>query len=288
MRASSVKEYQERINRVYAYIQEHLGEPLRLEDLAACACFSPFHFHRIFLAHTGETLNAHIRRLRLERAALHLCHSRKPVTEIALDAGYETPSAFNKAFAQHFQCTPTHFRKTQNVYLLLQQQKMIVQPRKETATMKPEMRTREPVEVAYVRKTGKYSDSAMQAWQAVCDFGGPRGLLGPDTECIGISYDDPCVTPEDKLRYEACLSLKDKIQPEGEVGVQTIPGGRYAVFTHEGPYEKLIESYGYIFGQWLPASGENLRDCPVFEKYLNCPGTTPPEQLRTEIFLPLK
>lgn len=288
MKASSIKDHQERINRVCLYIQSHLTETMRLDDLAACACFSPFHFHRIFQAYTGETLNVHIRRLRLERAAQHLCHSEKSITEIALDAGYETPSAFNKAFTQHFECTPTHFRKKKNVYLLLQQRMVIVQPRKEIQPVKHEMRTCEPIKVLYVRKTGKYSNSAMQAWQSVCGYAGPRGLIGPATEFIGISYDDPCVTPEDKLRYDACLSLSRDVKPEGEVGVQTVPGGVYAVFLHKGPYDGLMDTYGYIFGQWLPESGKMLRDYPSFEKYLNSPDSTPPEQLLTEIFVPLQ
>ncbi|MDD2237751.1 MAG: AraC family transcriptional regulator [Kiritimatiellae bacterium] len=288
MRASSIKDYQERINRVCIFIQEHLAEPMRLADLAACACFSPFHFHRIFLAHTGETLNAHIRRLRLERAAQHLLHSSNAITDIALDAGYETPSAFNKAFAQHFNCTPSHFRKAENNHLLLQQRMVIVQTRKEIKPMKPELKTTEPTQVLYVRKTGKYSDSAMQAWQALCAFAGPKGLLGPGVDCIGISHDDPCITPEDKLRYDACITMKAEVQPEGEAGVQTIPGGRYAIFMHKGSYDTLLETYGFIFGQWLPESGEKLRDFPSFEKYLNDPHSTPPEQLLTEIHVPLQ
>lgn len=288
MKPSSIKDHQERINRVCAYIQNHLGEPMRLDDLAACACFSVFHFHRLFQAYTGETLNAHIRRLRLERAAHQLCHSESAITDIALDAGYETPSAFTKAFSQHFACSPTHFRKKRNVYLLLQQRMVIVQPRKEIKTMKPELKKCDSRNVIYVRKTGRYHDSATAAWQAVCDYAGPRGLIGPAAEFIGISYDDPCVTPEDKLRYDACITVTREVKPEGEIGVQTIPGGRFAVFLHKGPYDKLMDCYAFIFGQWLPESGEKLRDHPSFEKYLNSLDSVPAEKLMTEIYIPLQ
>lgn len=80
--------YAARMNRVLDHIQRNLDEPLDLERLAAVACFSPYHFHRLFHAWTGETLQGHIQRLRLERAALALVFDpRKPITTIALDAG---------------------------------------------------------------------------------------------------------------------------------------------------------------------------------------------------------
>ncbi len=154
--------------------------------------------------------------------------------------------------------------------------------------MKPEIKERPDVKVLYVRRTGKYSQSAEQAWKALCAFAGPKGLLTGQTEFIGVSHDDPAVTPEDKLRYEACITLEREVKPEGEVGVQTLPGGRYAVFTHRGPYDGLNETYRHIYGQWLPESGEQLRDESCFEKYLNDCSNTPPEDLVTEIFIPLQ
>ena len=284
---SSMADHLERMNRVQRYIQEHVGETLRLEIVARVACYSPFHFHRIFQAYAGETLNAYVRRLRLERAAHQLCHSRREVTDIALDAGYETPSAFTKAFTQHFGRSPSTFRKSNSVYLL-QQQTIVIQPRKEKRNMKPEIREREDVKVLYVRRVGKYSQSAGEAWPAVCAYAGPRGLLNERTEFIGISHDDPGITPEDKLRYDACVTIQGDAQPEGEVGVQTLAGGKFAVFTHRGPYDGLNNTYQQIYGQWLPESGVQLREQSCFEKYLNDCTSTPPEDLLTEIFIPIQ
>lgn len=63
------QEYERRINDVIDYISAHRGEDLRLDRLAAIAAFSPFHFHRVFKAVTGETIADFVQRLRLERAA---------------------------------------------------------------------------------------------------------------------------------------------------------------------------------------------------------------------------
>jgi AraC family transcriptional regulator len=105
---------------------------------------------------------------------------------------------------------------------------------------------------------------------------------------IGISHDSPDITDADKLRYDACITLNQPIQPQGEFNLQTIAGGRYALFFHKGSYEQFDETYRLIFGQWLGQSDERLRDAPVFERYLNrAPHRTRPENLRTEIYVPL-
>ena len=103
-------DYQERILRVLTHIQERLDEALDLEELAGVACFSSFHFHRVFAAMTGETIADHVRRLRLERAATELRSGAKQVIQVALDAGYEAHEAFTRAFRDQFGVTPETVR----------------------------------------------------------------------------------------------------------------------------------------------------------------------------------
>ena len=69
MKASTLQDYRARLIRVFVHIRRHLDGPLALDDLAGLAGFSPFHFHRVFRGMTGESVQAHIRRLRLERTA---------------------------------------------------------------------------------------------------------------------------------------------------------------------------------------------------------------------------
>ena len=281
-------DHQERLNRVLDHFRRHLDEPLNLTHLAQVACFSPFHFHRIFAAHVGETVSEHVRRLRLELAAHRLCHTERSVTDIALAAGYETPSAFTKAFARHFNMSPTRFKKKRRAAFFSQPIPLAMHDTGKEITMDAKIRNREETKVIYARRTGDYNKSAGEAWQAVCRFAGPKGLIGGGTAFIGISHDDPEVTPADKLRYDACLTVDKDIQPQGEIGVQTIAGGKYAVFMHKGPYDMLGQTYGDIYRQWLPQSGEKLRDLPCFEIYLNSPDKTKPADLRTEIWIPVQ
>jgi AraC family transcriptional regulator len=119
-------------------------------------------------------------------------------------------------------------------------------------------------------------------------FLGKEGLLGGGSQFIGICHDDPAVTPPDKIRYDACATVDGKFRPGGEIGVQVIPGGDYAVMTHFGPYENLGDSYAKLLGQWLPRSGRRLRAAPCFEIYFNAPENTEPEDLVTDIHAPLE
>ncbi len=105
---------------------------------------------------------------------------------------------------------------------------------------------------------------------------------------LGLCHDDPEITPPEKVRYDACVTVDEAYQPEGEIGLQTIPGGEYAVMTHFGPYSKLGQSYNKLLGQWLPRSGRELRSSPCFEVYLNSPENTEPEDLITDLYAPLE
>ena len=104
---------------------------------------------------------------------------------------------------------------------------------------------------------------------------------------IGISHDDPDVTPGGKVRYDAAVAANHAVEPEGEFGVMELAGGTYAVVTHKGPYEELGKTYQRIYGGWLPASGYQPRDEPAFEQYLNSPQNTKKEELLTVIHVPI-
>lgn len=145
----------------------------------------------------------------------------------------------------------------------------------------------EPMCVAFVRHVGPYPEVG-QAWQRLCAWAGSRGLFGPNSRMLGICHDDPEVTPPERLRYDACIVVNDGVAPEGDVGVQTIAGGEYAVATHRGPYERLGETYAALLGQWLPAHRREPLAAPAFEVYRNSPFNTPPEQLVTDIHVPLQ
>jgi AraC family transcriptional regulator len=96
---------------VMLYLDRNEGRSASIETLARNACFSPFHFQRIFHAITGETVLRYIQRKRLELAARLLAESSKTILDIALTVGYQTPAALNKAFKKWIGETPTSYRR---------------------------------------------------------------------------------------------------------------------------------------------------------------------------------
>jgi AraC family transcriptional regulator len=275
MRSATAESYQERILRVLVHIQNRLDEPLNLDELAGIACFSPFHFHRIFRALTGEGVHEHVRRLRLERAAGRLKLQEQPVTQIAFEAGYESHEAFTRAFHAMFGKSPSEFREPSGF-----------QPPDYGAPPPVEIKTLSPQTILFLRHVGPY-DQVGATWGRLAMWAGMRGLIGPASRFLGISWDDPEITPPDKLRYDAAITLAGPIQPEGEFGVTELAGGEYATLLHKGPYENLSTTYRLIFGAWLPGSGRELRDAPCFEVYLNSPQSARPEELLTVIHVPI-
>lgn len=106
---------------------------------------------------------------------------------------------------------------------------------------------------------------------------------------FGITHDDPHVTTEDKLRYDACILAPKNVQPKGGVGKQVLKVGKYAIFTHNGSYDKIDETYDRVFFKWLPDSKENVDETrPCFAEYFNIEFVkTDQSKLVTKIYIPL-
>lgn len=157
------------------------------------------------------------------------------------------------------------------------------------------IRELDDLNVISVVKTGNYSTSACEAWAVLCKFaysntvGKKDKMITPESKFIGVGYDNPNTTSEDKLRYGACITVNKDVKTEGEVVKSVISGGKFAVFVHKGPYENLKDTYNKIFSEWLPTSGYKKRDALPFEQYLNRdPRRTKPENLKTEIYIPIE
>lgn len=144
----------------------------------------------------------------------------------------------------------------------------------------------EAQKVAFVRHVGPYNECE-HAWGKLCSWAGPKGLLTSETKYLGLCYDDPEVTPKDKIRYDACITVGANVEPENYVDIQEVEAGEYAVTLHKGPFEKLAQTYAELFGKWLANSGREAKHAPSIELYLNDPKTTSPEKLEILIQIPL-
>ena len=282
MRTITYNDYIQRINKVVAYINDHLDESLDLKTLAEVAALSEFHFHRVFKALKGESIGAHISRLRIEAAARLLRYSALSIEDIAFNIGYEAPAALSKAFKNQYGITPTKYRTNKDIYIM---KKEIINP--DLALKAPKIMELEPKNLIYVALTGKYGTldygkAYEQLWAVVKS----QKLFTKGIESIGVFYDDPKITEASLQRSEICLSIHKPAHPEGEVSCKTLAGGKYAVFFYQGSYSHLA-AVDDVAMRWVVESEYELRDEPLFEKYLNDARRTPEEKLKTEIYIPI-
>lgn len=135
-----------------------------------------------------------------------------------------------------------------------------------------------------------FTGAAGEAFDALIGFIEANGLWPQVDQCLGIQPDDSSTTPPEENRYYAGFILREgsKVEPSGEVGLYALDAGRCAVFMHKCSYETLWQTWNAAYREWLPASGEELRDAPPYEVYLYDKCKTRPEDLRTEIHIPIK
>jgi AraC family transcriptional regulator len=310
------REYRGRINRVIDHVYANLDRPLPLEELAAVACFSPYHFHRIFSVMTGETIGGFIRRVRLERAASALIGPARPaVTEVALAVGFSSPSVFARAFRERFGVSATvwragawrSYRKDGKADRKDRQADGKDGEAPEAGSPyswehKPEVRRidmsrlKYSVEVkelperhvAYVRHTGPYNQIGT-AFERLMRWAGPRGLAaGPDALHIAVYHDDTKVTEEARLRSSACVTVPPGTAVDGEVGLMTIPGGRFAVGHFEIAADQFGDAWAALLGEWFPSSGYQGDERMCYELYLNDPAVHPEHRFLVDICEPAK
>ena len=288
MNETTTESYQARLERVFDHIDRHLDEALGLDELSRLANFSKFHFHRLFSAHAGLGVVRYIQLKRLKRASYRLVfEERLRIIDIALEAGFENPESFSRAFKRNFGQTPSQFRRAPAWQPWTEQTRL--PSRERMQTMQVKIIDFEETPVAVLEHRGSpalVNDSARQfiAWRKSTG-------LSPvaSSRTFGIAYDDPETTEAEHFRFDICGSVQQPV-PENPQGVinKLIPGGRCAVVRHLGSHDHIGESAWYLYREWLPQSGEELRDFPLFFHYVNLIPDTPEHELVTDIHLPLK
>ncbi len=290
-----------------------------LDEIAAAANFSKFHFHRLLQAHVGETVLEFTRRLRLEKAAAQLFYDRdKDITSIALDCGFSSSQNFAKAFKKHFGMSPSEYRD-RGTYLVAKTQSkngntlrnfgntdgnpgnatapsIDHSPSRSTESeaegkdrvMSIDVKDLDAFKVAYVRVVGEYKhENIRPGFEKLIQWAKPRGLM-EGQPCLGLAWDDPNITPAEKCRYDACITIPDDLDVDGDVQTQTVPAGRYAVCRHEAFNNNFQKGWDELLKNWLPSSGYQPANGPSYEVVIESGAHDPQGRWLVDIHLPVK
>lgn len=275
-------EHISRIRKVLDYIENNLEEELKLETLAKEGYYSPFHFHRIFKAVIGETLQEYILRKRMEKSANLLSQDKyRLLQEIYLETGFKSHSTFSKTFKKYFGTTPTHFRKItpENFSKILKinsnngqssvvfeqyicnvkQIQNIMQNAKIEIKQMPEMH------LASVTSIGV--QNVEKAFEKVIHWGKSKNLFPAEhLKMISVYHDSFKLTSPDKVRINACMLLDKPIKSEGEIFPEKLPAGKYIVGNFFIGLEEFEQAWNGLF-MWMNEKGYEFRRVFPYEIY---------------------
>jgi AraC family transcriptional regulator len=280
--------YSKRFDAVLAFIEANLEGDLCVKTLSRVANFSTFHFHRQFTAFVGVPVSRYVQLMRLRRAA-HGLSSRADysVLDAAVGAGFESPEAFSRAFRRAFGMAPSAFRKRPDWHVW--NAVFAIPHFSRSVVMQVRIVEFQAVRVAVLEHCGapaRVSESVGQfiQWRL-------RSGQSPvaSSRSFGIAFGNPDTTPADEFRFAICGEVREAVSAN-EFGVteRVIPGGRCVVVRHTGSPDHIAESIYPIYRDWLPGSGEELRDHPLFFEYLSVFPETPQDQWQTDIYVPLQ
>lgn len=273
--------YIQRVHRVMDHVRSHLDGDLGLEQLARVAHFSPYHFHRIFKATTGETLAGFTRRARLERAAyLMKASPRRELGSIALEVGFSSQSDFSRAFRRLHGIAPSAWDRTSRLDSG-PSASADADPASAAAgrgddyrdaTLEARINQHPACRLAYVRmKTWFIGDALRDGYERLVSWLEERGVAWRDSQLLGLSWDNYETTPLDQVRYDFGFAVPEHIAAEGEVGIHRLPAMR-AVDVHcRGSLPLIARAWDFLYDEWFPASRHEPDELPAIKRFRTRP-----------------
>ncbi len=291
-------EYTRRINSALEFIDCHIDQVLQLDDVARASHFSPYHFHRIFHALVGETVNEYVSRKRLEKAAKRLLSkSGLSITDISEAGGYSSSANFSRAFKLYFGISPSELRNGHRKYSegnkvskkgklyrkygkafnpqdlysqFVTQSEVFDFGKLEDMLMKVKLENIQEKRIAYLTSENGYKlDSIYDTWDRIIHWVKLKGIDSKMNERFGICYDNPSITPEEKCRYDAAIVVNSDVEVTLPYRLSVIPMGKYAIAYYKDDADKISNFMTELCSHWLPSSGYEPDDYPPIFNYLN-------------------
>ncbi|TPN86768.1 AraC family transcriptional regulator [Aquimarina algicola] len=295
------KEYNDRMNRVFEYIDKNLDADLSLQTVAQVAFFSPFHFHRVFKFITQETLNEYVTRQRVEKSASDLLHKNSSIQEIAIKYGFNDNSSFTRVFKKYYNVSPREFKKqnpnrfskicqlqskNSQEYLTYDKYICVINNLKNWIKMnaKIEVKKLPKMDVAYVSSIG--CQHLESAYQKLIQWATPIDLMNEHTKMITIYHDSFKITEANKVRMSASILLHKPVDVKKEISLTTIEAGKYIVGHFEIGLDEFEKSWTGLF-IWMNENGYQKADNNPFEIYHNDFKNHPEKKATVDFCIPI-
>ncbi len=288
--------YLQRINVVVNYVREHLTDDLSLATLAQVAHFSPFHFHRIFRAVTGETVNDLIVRMRLERAAALLRSSpHMSVLDAALACGFASASNFSRTFKKYYGTSARNWDRQRNLNDS-KNRKVFEAFTKYTTDMLSEFDQQFDVQIrelpeqplAYIRVANAFQSGQIpHAYERLLQWYTACGDNPLERTLYGMAQDDPDITPIELCCYDWCLPAPHQRISNSEISYRTFPQCQIAFIRCTGDIHLVDRVWQYLFRYWLPRSRYQPDNLPALEIYHRQPAVLGWEQYDIDCAIPI-
>ena len=288
--------YCQRIDRVIDHLRRNLDRPVKLAELARVACLSEFHFHRIFTAVAGETLNNFRNRLRLEKAARLLRYSGQSLTDIALDCGFSSSATFSRAFRSGYDTSPSQFRKSGQIKKSKICKELFPKDEYGLPMGADEKKAAFPVrlidiperQVAYIRVTNAFELArVLAALKRVVEWARSQHIFSQGI-LFGMTVDDPHVTPKHLYRYEVCLASSRPFECMAGMSKLKMPAMRYAATKVSGDIHKIATAWDYLYRDWLIHSDYEPEHAPALEVFLDKESAMDWSHFELELCLPVR
>ena len=265
MKKETIQDRADIVNKSLSYMYKNIEHEITLDDLAKINHVSKFHFHRIFKEETSENFSEVLTSIRLQKAAnLLISNQHSTITEISKQCGYSSHSSFIKAFKNRFLYTPSQWK---NGSFEMYSEQLNTKKLKEIKTLDYEIKVNEEIYCAYIRHKG-YDKSIKNTWQRLRALAYQNNI--EKYEEIGLHHDNPSITPLNKCKYVAAITINKNQKIESNISTFIIPKSLCAVFKLDGKFGEIIDLIRYIHQDWILKEGKGyeITTLPIYIKYI--------------------
>ena len=256
-----------RVHQVMDHVRDHPAEPHSVESLAAHVHSSPFHFHRIFRAVSGETVGNFVQRARLERAAyLMKAKPERSLTAIAMDTGFPTSQEFSRSFRRAYGVAPSRWDRKGRLASPEGRAEHRASP---PVDVEAQIVERPRVRLAYTRVRPAFPVPNLEAgFTRLTEWLETRDVSWQHARVVGMSWDNYETTPMDRLSYDLGIEVPESVTADRDFGIRELGPFLAVEVVCEGPMQHIADAWDYLYETWFPEASYEPADLPAMKWFV--------------------